>query len=112
MDRGHASRPGSDGLSGEHLSITSAIRLPVLRNPYACRIATLILLFTASTRAFETPSAMDLTMPSALRRTLRESSTNCGTRLRHAHDSHLASPSRASASDPALKTALKASLSR
>ena len=38
MDRGHASRPGSDGLSGEHLSITSAIRLSVLRNPYACRI--------------------------------------------------------------------------
>ncbi len=80
-------------------------------SPYPCLIATLILLFTASTRALETPSSTDLRMPSRLRLTFLESSTNCGILQRHAHESHR--PSRPAASaGRALKTARSPSLSR
>ena len=63
--------------------------------PYPWRIATLILLFTASTRALETPSSMDRRIPSRLRLTFRESSTNRGMRLRHAQASQRAGAPRA-----------------
>lgn len=54
---GFLALPGRHGSSGEHLSITSAMRLSMFLKPYACLIATLILLLTASTRALETPRA-------------------------------------------------------
>ena len=80
-------------------------------NPYPCLTATLILLFTASTRALETPSPTDLRTPSRLRLAFLESSTNWGILQRHAHESHRSSRPAASAGR-ALKTARSPSLSR
>ena len=58
-----------------------AIRLSVFLKPWPCLIATFILLFTASTRALETPSAMERRIPSRLRLTFLDSSTNVNVNL-------------------------------
>ena len=109
---GFLALPGGHGSSGEHLSITSAMRLSMLLKPYACPIATLTLSLAASTRALETPGATERTMPLALRRTFLESSANCGMRQRHAQEGHSPRSPRASSSPCALKTARNASLGR
>ena len=90
---GFLALPGRHGSSGEHLSITSAMRLSMLLKPYACPIATLTLSLAASTRALETPGATERTMPPALRRAFLESSTSCGVRQRHAQECVLSSRS-------------------
>ena len=70
MGRDHeAVLPGSAGLRSEHLSMMRATRLSVFLKPWPCLIATFILLFTASTRALEAPSAMERRIPSRLRLT-------------------------------------------
>jgi hypothetical protein len=103
--------PGSVTLKPPHFNRTKAIILSMFLNPYAMRIVTLILLFTASILAFDNSFLIEDKTASLCRFIFFPSSTNSGILHRAAHDSNLPSSS-AAASGVYLNTVRRPSLSK